>query len=227
MSKKITASLIIFTFFAAFGISLVIQQALGVSVGGNLDMGSHQIKNLSDPTANTDAATKGYVDSVAGGWTVINKVSAASDVASLNISGIPSGYRFLRLTGHIAKTGGTWHVLGLVFNNDTGTNYDCRPYYGLWGQAVSYVGGYDSSLLGIAMTQNEDEWSIGQIIISNKADLDKAVQGFFSFNYLEQSMIQGMWKNKVSEINSISLRPYNSGDGFIKSGSFLLLEGIK
>lgn len=35
--------------------------------GGNVDVSSNKIINLAAPTASTDAATKGYVDAVAGG----------------------------------------------------------------------------------------------------------------------------------------------------------------
>ncbi|WP_408096745.1 tail fiber domain-containing protein [Peredibacter sp. HCB2-198] len=40
------------------------------AMGGNLNLNSHKITNVVDPTDPTDAATKAYVDSIAGAWSV-------------------------------------------------------------------------------------------------------------------------------------------------------------
>jgi len=39
----------------------------GLNIGGELDVGGHKITNLDTPTLADDAATKGYVDGIAGG----------------------------------------------------------------------------------------------------------------------------------------------------------------
>jgi hypothetical protein len=62
----------------------------GLTMGGNIAMGTNLITGLGTPTAATDAATKGYVDSVASGIDIRASVRAASVAADLT-SFTPSG----------------------------------------------------------------------------------------------------------------------------------------
>jgi len=51
--------------FLTSGDKMRLSCATGVDIGGTLDMLSHQIRDLSDPTSDQDAATKKYVDDCA------------------------------------------------------------------------------------------------------------------------------------------------------------------
>ena len=55
---------------------------------GNVGLNSRWINNLADPTANQDAATKYYVDTVAQGLNAKQSVSAASITYLANVSGV-------------------------------------------------------------------------------------------------------------------------------------------
>src|SRR5574343_1658829 len=56
----------------------VIQADGGQAFTADQSMGSHKLTNLADPTASSDAANKGYVDSVAQGLSVKTSVRAAT-----------------------------------------------------------------------------------------------------------------------------------------------------
>ena len=58
---------------------------------GAVDLNSHKLVNLSAPTADTDAATKGYVDSVATGLDVKNSVRAGTTVAGTFATSFANG----------------------------------------------------------------------------------------------------------------------------------------
>lgn len=66
----------------------------GLTLGGNIAMGTHQITGMGDPTLPQDAATKAYVDSVAQGLVVKGNVHALADsnVASLSGTTTIDGY---------------------------------------------------------------------------------------------------------------------------------------
>lgn len=72
----------------AAGVSLLeVTGAGAVSIPSTLNMGSHKVTNVTDPTAAQDAATKAYVDTTAGGavaiatntfWTAKGQLAVAS-----------------------------------------------------------------------------------------------------------------------------------------------------
>ena len=69
----------------------------GGTMTGAINMGSKKITSLATPTANTDAATKGYVDSVAGGQIDPSTFATKDD-----------------LNGKLDKTGGTTSWFDIV-----------------------------------------------------------------------------------------------------------------
>jgi hypothetical protein len=83
------------------------------AMGGDLYMGTHQIKGVTDPTLSTDGATKNYVDTYAllkaGGTMTGNIVMGANDVTSDHN---PSGATILARKAYVdlfdPLAGGTW-----------------------------------------------------------------------------------------------------------------------
>ena len=71
----------------------------GGTMTGAINMGSQKITSLATPTENTDAATKGYVDTVAGGQIDPSTFATKED-----------------LNGKLDKTGGTTSWFDLVSN---------------------------------------------------------------------------------------------------------------
>ena len=69
----------------------------GGTMTGAINMGSKKITSLATPTENTDAATKGYVDSIAGGQIDPSTLATKED-----------------LNGKLDKTGGTTTAFDLV-----------------------------------------------------------------------------------------------------------------
>src|SRR5579863_4802715 len=61
-----------------------------VTITGAVDVGSHQIHSVTDPTSAQDAATKNYVDGLVNGLSWKNPVLAAT-TGTLNTS-FPGGY---------------------------------------------------------------------------------------------------------------------------------------
>ena len=74
------------------------------TLGGNLDANSNKIINLATPTASTDSATKGYVDSVVSGLDVKNSVKLAT-TQDLDSNGSISGTITYNATGGTSSRG--------------------------------------------------------------------------------------------------------------------------
>jgi len=128
------------------GIDLTISNA-NVTIGnvtfanvGNVNAGNVNINNLSDPVANTDAATKGYVLSqISGNVTtignlVVNDTTITTDTANANINiqtlGIGTFHimgtnGFVIPAGNVAQRPMTPDEGTLRFNNE----YDRLEYY--------------------------------------------------------------------------------------------------
>ena len=81
----------------------------GGTMTGAINMGSQKITSLATPTENTDAATKGYVDTVAGGQIDPSTFATKED-----------------LNGKLDKTGGTTSWFDLVSNGLI--NLNARTY---------------------------------------------------------------------------------------------------
>lgn len=104
--------------------------AAGDTMSGNLNMNSFTVTGLGAPTVATDAATKGYVDSIAGGLTWQAPV-ANVQTAPLSGAGLASGDRVLNLTDNRIYTwSGSAFDAGVVpadgwalFDKSTETGY--------------------------------------------------------------------------------------------------------
>lgn len=104
--------------------------AAGDTMSGNLNMNSFTVTGLGAPTVATDAATKGYVDSIAGGLTWQAPV-ANVQTAPLSGTGLASGDRVLNLTDNRIYTwSGSAFDAGVVpadgwalFDKSTETGY--------------------------------------------------------------------------------------------------------
>lgn len=120
---------------------------------GNISVGNVKITNLAEPTANADAATKFYVDSLISGNVtqignlVVNNTTITSNVANANISIDPNGTGtfvivgtngFVMPAGTTAERPATGNVAGtLRFNTDTAR---MEVYDGTeWDQVVGGV----------------------------------------------------------------------------------------
>ena len=68
-----------------------------------VDLNNHKITSVAEPTANSDAATKLYVDSVAQGLTVKNAVSVATKTTLTTITNVNSAV-FTPASGTFAVT---------------------------------------------------------------------------------------------------------------------------
>jgi len=79
---------------------------VGLGAGETLDMNTHKIECVVDPTVDQDAATKKYVDDNIGGVTVV-----ASDPASES-----NGAMILNTTTHTIKIwySGEWKLLHTI-----------------------------------------------------------------------------------------------------------------
>ena len=62
----------------------------GSTMSGNLAMGTNKVTGLGTPTANTDAATKAYVDAVAGSATAADRKSTRLNSSHSSVSRMPS-----------------------------------------------------------------------------------------------------------------------------------------
>lgn len=107
----------------AGGVGDIWVEKAGDTMSGILDMGSHRIANVTDPSSAQDAATKAYVDAIASGLDLKASVRGAS-VSNVSLTGAlthdgvvyANGDRFLakdQTTAtengiYIVNTGGAW-----------------------------------------------------------------------------------------------------------------------
>ncbi len=149
------------------------------SLGGALNMNSHQINNVTDPTAAQDAATKNYVDTYVGGNYIQNSNSQQSS-ANFNISGNGT------LGGTLTSNG------AFALNNQSTQNYiidgGAGPYVANtitatddWNITID-----NSAITGLQVTANEtqgaDDYAIGGDFYANGSTTGgaSAIAGRFS-----------------------------------------------
>ena len=97
-----------------------------VTATGALNMGSQKITSLATPTADTDAATKGYVDGVVEGLDF-------------------KGHAIARTTAAVGSAGGaTWTLAAGVFTNDANGALDAQDGQTMTaGQVLAIMDGID------------------------------------------------------------------------------------
>lgn len=87
-------------------------------------------------------------------YTLINQITLAATASSVTFSSLPQGYRDLVLT--IEGTMSAFDGVGLVFNNDSASNYTTVVGYGTGSTAaaINYTGGEAGA--GILSTSQGD-----------------------------------------------------------------------
>ncbi|MBN2330428.1 MAG: hypothetical protein JXC85_01305 [Candidatus Aenigmarchaeota archaeon] len=94
----------------------------------NLNMNGHRITSVASPSASTDAATKGYVDGLAGAafqCTTVH-VSGGSNYQTPVTATCPSGYF---VTGGGCRSEHDGYGTGWHSNYVSGNGYECRAAY--------------------------------------------------------------------------------------------------
>lgn len=94
----------------------------GGTMTGAINMGSKKITSLATPTENTDAATKGYVDTVAGGQIDPSTFATKDD-----------------LNGKLDKTGGTTTFFDLTSNQTIILNARTSVTIGTTNDTTGYI----------------------------------------------------------------------------------------
>lgn len=94
----------------------------GGTMTGAINMGSKKITSLATPTENTDAATKGYVDTVAGGQIDPSTFATKDD-----------------LNGKLDKTGGTTTFFDLTSNQTIILNARTSVNIGTTNDTAGYI----------------------------------------------------------------------------------------
>ena len=94
-----------------------------LAVNGNIDVMSHKIVNLSTPTADTDAATKAYVDAASGGGCYTNY--GGTDCAT-GYTAVLTGYT----TTYYAVYSANWAAGSVECSSIKHHQYSGHDYYG-------------------------------------------------------------------------------------------------
>lgn len=132
---------------ASVGGALVV--GAGLTINGTFDAGVHKLINVSTPTLSTDAATKGYADSLSSGNTAYIQNGSAVQAATFNVS---SGTVATLRTGSLISSGtvnlgGTLNSVtistNIIFSTTTagivGTNTNSDALPGNQGQYIESI----------------------------------------------------------------------------------------
>jgi hypothetical protein len=114
------------------GFDAVYLRLTGGTMSGNIDMNNNQIKGLGDPTENTDAANKLYVDSQTGGSSTLDQVLTNGNTSALDASigelglldSVSGDYGYISLNDEhfdLTNTGGKITKLNTNLINDPKT----------------------------------------------------------------------------------------------------------
>ena len=120
---------------------------------GALQMGNHKITGLTDPTANQDAATKAYVDSVAGGGGSSQWTTSGSNIY-FNTGNVGVGTNSPETHIHIKATDASFRLnntspTGLALSEITNDTGETLEMY-MWGSAATgTTAGIPNANLGV------------------------------------------------------------------------------
>jgi len=183
-------------------------------MSGNIDMASHKITDLPQPTADQEACTKKYADDLpAGAWAEIEDIQLDAPAASVSFAGIPAGYAMFLLLWHDVYGDNILQKdLYLRFNGDSGNNYDfsLRPFGTAsdTNHALGYI-----QIASVGDTDGHEIHGTGQLWISNRATHEKVVTGFeYTVHkggaHVEDVIgrhIEAKWRNVADEISTITI----------------------
>jgi hypothetical protein len=148
-----------------------------------------------------------------------------SNVTSVNIT-VPTGYFFLILEGHLELVSGNYveHIIGMRFNDDTGTNYD---YQQVKGSGTTASASLTTSATYIAAGSFNQYGRLSLRISNYSAYSHKQVIGNHANSYsttYNLYTVYGRWWNISANISRITLFNATNTDTF--SGK-IVLYGMK
>lgn len=177
-----------------------------------------------DATEQTTAAV--------GVWTEIGDTILDAPAASVEFAAIPAGYAaFLLLYDNVYGDNAAIQGLSLTFNEDSGNNYDVSRK--AFNQATATGGPTSAISLGnCGDTDDRQLHSCGDLLIFNRAAIEKLVRGFVcdtdkggaNVEDSEGYHVESKWRNVADEISTITITP--SVGNFV-AGSRFILMGVK
>ena len=155
-----------------------------------------------------------------GAFRELLEVTLTGDAATISLTNIPEGYKYLRVLGRIAyKLGG--ENVALRFNADAGNTYD-RVFMHATTAAISgNQASAQTSLIFGGTGGAADKFGQITMEITNKATETKTVS-VQSGLYNIHNTASGQWLNTTSRITSITIF---ASAGNIAAGSRLTLYG--
>lgn len=201
---------------------------------GDVIVGRFSMSRMPDGPAGQFLQAQGTgADPVwAGGgiWEHIATVTLAADAATLDITGIPSGYTFLRLTLAIRHATLDGRALYLRFNDDAGSNYGyrfCRlegSYYTGALVTASSIALLEPTTLSLQTAIYSNQQVLIQEVATNRQKTVSMVgsMGVPGVYTPAVHLSGGAWNNTTSKVTKITLF---SDTGNLGAGSKAILEG--
>jgi len=149
-----------------------------------------------------------------------------SNVSTVSITGIPSNYFCLILEGHLELVSGNYaeHIIGIRFNDDTGTNYD---YQQIKSSGTTTSSSLSTSATYIAGGSFNQYGQMSLRILNYSAYSHKQVIGSHANSYSSTYnlyTVYGRWWNISANITKITLFNATNSDTFAGK---IVLYGIK
>jgi uncharacterized protein YdbL (DUF1318 family) len=111
---------------------------LAATLSANLNGNSNKITNLTDPTANADAATKQYVDAAGGG--IVKRMFTTSTTYDGNLGGKSGADAICAARATAAALGGTWKALLSLQDASDNANWWSGNFPSSWDKMVNVDG---------------------------------------------------------------------------------------
>jgi hypothetical protein len=209
------------------------------TMGGALNMGTHQINNVVDPTSAQDAATKNYVDAAITGTTsyfagfdsttgLLTEVpgytfddNGTLQIGAQNSLTVPAGltdYISIGISPTIANPGLT-NLSGVQLNSpidQTVTNYEAIQVFGYGTDKPDNFTAYRSQTNYTGVGTNITHFTAG-----GGSDCTGSVKAFQFNSAGDAGTIQGVTLNPSGDATTIE------GISFVPSGSYTDATGIK